>query len=124
MLALNCGAVPENLIGNDLFGHERGGFTGASRQHKGYFERANGGTLFLDEITEMPLDLQVNLLRVLETGKLTRLGGDREIAVDVRLVAATNRDPQAAVSEGRLREDLYYRLMIFPSRCRGCVTVT
>jgi transcriptional regulator with PAS, ATPase and Fis domain len=113
-LALNCGAVPESLIGNELFGHERGGYTGATRQHKGYFERANGGTLFLDEITEMPLDLQVNLLRVLETGKLTRLGGDREVSVDVRLVAATNRDPKEAVNNGKLREDLYYRLMVFP----------
>lgn len=113
-LAINCGAVPENLIGNELFGHERGGYTGASRQHKGYFERASGGTLFLDEITEMPLDLQVNLLRVLETGKLTRLGGDQEIPVDVRLIAATNRDPKEAVNSGKLREDLYYRLMVFP----------
>jgi DNA-binding NtrC family response regulator len=113
-LALNCGAVPEKLIGNELFGHERGGYTGAIRQHKGYFERANGGTLFLDEITEMPVDLQVNLLRVLETGKLTRLGGYQEIEVDVRLIAATNRDPKEAVSSGKLREDLYYRLMVFP----------
>ncbi len=113
-LTVNCGAVPKNLIGNELFGHERGGYTGANRQHKGYFERANGGTLFLDEITEMPLDLQVNLLRVLETGKLTRLGGDREILVNVRLIAATNRDPRLAVSDGKLREDLYYRLMVFP----------
>jgi two-component system, NtrC family, response regulator AtoC len=113
-LTVNCGAVPENLIGNELFGHERGGYTGANRQHKGYFERANGGTLFLDEITEMPLDLQVNLLRVLETGKLTRLGGDREIPINVRLIAATNRDPRQAVSDGKLREDLYYRLMVFP----------
>lgn len=113
-LALNCGAVPENLIGNELFGHERGGYTGAIRQHKGYFERANGGTLFLDEITEMPVDLQVNLLRVLETGKLTRLGGDKEVEIDVRLIAATNRDPKEAVSSGKLREDLYYRLMVFP----------
>jgi two-component system response regulator AtoC len=113
-LALNCGAVPENLIGNELFGHERGGYTGANRQHKGYFERASGGTLFLDEITEMPPDLQVNLLRVLEMGKLTRLGGDKDIEVDVRLIAATNRDPKEAVKSGKLREDLYYRLMVFP----------
>jgi DNA-binding NtrC family response regulator len=113
-LALNCGAVPENLIGNELFGHERGGYTGATRQHRGYFERAAGGTLFLDEITEMPLELQVNLLRVLETGKLTRLGGDKEVEVDVRLIAATNKDPKEAVGDGKLREDLYYRLMVFP----------
>lgn len=113
-LALNCGAVPENLIANELFGHERGGFTGANKLHKGYFERATGGTLFLDEITEMPLELQVNLLRVLETGKLTRLGGDKEVEVDVRVLAATNRDPSMAIQEGHLREDLYYRLCVFP----------
>jgi DNA-binding NtrC family response regulator len=113
-LAVNCGAMPESLIGNELFGHERGGYTGANRQHKGYFERANAGTLFLDEISEMPLDLQVNLLRVLETGKLTRLGGEYETPVSVRLIAATNRDPRQAVSDGKLREDLYYRLMVFP----------
>jgi DNA-binding NtrC family response regulator len=113
-LALNCGAVPTDLIGNELFGHDRGGFTGASRQHKGYFERAQGGTLLLDEITEMPLELQVNLLRVLETGRLTRIGGDKEIEVDVRLIAATNRDPRQAVADGKLREDLFYRLQVFP----------
>jgi two-component system response regulator AtoC len=113
-LALNCGAVPQDLIGNELFGHDRGGYTGASRQHKGYFERAQGGTLLLDEITEMPLELQVNLLRVLETGRLTRIGGDQEIEVDVRLVAASNRDPRKAVVDGRLREDLFYRLQVFP----------
>ncbi|HEY3488428.1 MAG TPA: sigma-54 dependent transcriptional regulator, partial [Gammaproteobacteria bacterium] len=113
-LALNCGAVPENLIGNELFGHERGGFTGASRQHKGYFERASGGTLFLDEITEMPLDMQVNLLRVLETGAVIRIGGSEEIKVDVRLVAASNRDPMQAIRDKKLREDLYFRLMVLP----------
>src|SRR5680860_313159 len=113
-LALNCGAVPQELIGNELFGHDRGGYTGASRQHKGYFERAQGGTLLLDEITEMPLELQVNLLRVLETGRLTRIGGDKEIDIDVRLVAATNRDARRAVADGRLREDLFYRLQVFP----------
>jgi two-component system, NtrC family, response regulator AtoC len=113
-LALNCGAVPQDLIGNELFGHDRGGFTGASRQHKGYFERAQGGTLLLDEITEMPLELQVNLLRVLETSRLTRIGGEKEIEIDVRLVGATNRDPRQAVAEGELREDLFYRLQVFP----------
>lgn len=113
-LAVNCGAVPESLIGNELFGHERGSFTGASQQHKGYFERASGGTLFLDEITEMPLDMQVILLRVLETRRLVRFGGSKEIAVNVRLVAASNRDPQQAVTDGTLREDLYFRLMVFP----------
>lgn len=113
-LSLNCGAVSKELIGSELFGHERGSFTGAARQHQGYFERCKGGTLFLDEITEMPLELQVQLLRVLETNILTRLGGDQEIAVDARIVAATNRDPQAAIKNGMLREDLYFRLAVFP----------
>lgn len=113
-LAVNCGAIPQDLIGSELFGHEKGSFTGASQQHKGYFERADGGTLFLDEITEMPLELQVQLLRILETGTLMRLGGDRELRVDVRLIAATNRIPREAVKEGRLREDLFFRLAVFP----------
>jgi len=113
-LALNCGAVSPELIGSELFGHERGSFTGANRQHLGYFERSDGGTLFLDEITEMPLDLQVQLLRVLETGKLMRIGGNQEITVDVRIVTATNRDPMDAIQEGLFREDLYFRLAVFP----------
>jgi len=111
---LNCGAVSPNLIETELFGHERGSFTGADRQHKGYFERAHGGTLFLDEITEMPVELQVKLLRVLETGMVTRIGGERSIAVNVRVIAATNRDPEEAVAEKKLREDLLYRLKVFP----------
>ena len=114
MLPVNCGAVSPNLIESELFGHERGSFTGADRQRKGYFERANGGTLFLDEITEMPIELQVKLLRVLETGKVVRVGGNEPIDVDVRLIAATNRDPAEAVKTGQLREDLYYRLNVFP----------
>ncbi|KAG1247146.1 hypothetical protein G6F65_020318 [Rhizopus arrhizus] len=97
-----------------MFGHERGSFTGADRQHKGYFERADGGTLFLDEVTEMPLDLQVKLLRVLETGQFMRVGTNREIACDIRIIAATNRNPEQAVQDGKLREDLYYRLSVFP----------
>ncbi len=113
-LAINCGAVPANLIATELFGHERGAFTDARSQHKGYFERADGGTLFLDEITEMPLELQVQLLRVLENRCITRVGGLREIPVDVRIIAATNRNPRVAVSQGRLREDLLFRLMAFP----------
>lgn len=113
-LALNCGAVSTNLIATELFGHERGAFTDARSQHKGYFERANGGTLFLDEITEMPLQLQVQLLRVLENRTVTRLGGFTEIPVDARIVAATNRNPREAVADGRLREDLLFRLMAFP----------
>jgi two-component system, NtrC family, response regulator AtoC len=113
-LPLNCGAVSPNLIESELFGHEKGSFTGADRQHKGFFERANGGTLFLDEITEMPQELQVKLLRVLETGTFTRVGTTQPISTDVRLIAATNRNPEAAVADGKLREDLYHRLNVFP----------
>ncbi|MFA5488985.1 MAG: sigma-54 dependent transcriptional regulator [Candidimonas sp.] len=113
-LAVNCGAISPNLIESELFGHERGSFTGAQRQHKGYFESADGGTLFLDEITEMPMALQVRLLRVLESGCVMRVGTHREIECDVRIVAATNRDPEQAVQEKRLRQDLYYRLNVFP----------
>jgi len=113
-LAVNCGAISPNLIESEMFGHERGSFTGADRQHKGYFERANGGTLFLDEITEMPVELQVKLLRVLETGMFMRVGTTKEIETDVRLIAATNRDPEQAVEEGKLRLDLYHRLNVFP----------
>ncbi len=113
-LPLNCGAISPTLIESELFGHERGSFTGAQRRHKGYFERAHGGTLFLDEITEMPIELQVKLLRVLETGQVARLGGDQPVEVDVRVLAASNRDPLQAVAEGKLREDLLYRLQVFP----------
>ena len=113
-LAVNCGAISPNLIESEMFGHERGSFTGAERQHKGYFERADGGTLFLDEITEMPLELQVKLLRVLETGYFLRVGTQKETAADVRVIAATNRDPEDAVRRGRLREDLFHRLNVFP----------
>jgi DNA-binding NtrC family response regulator len=113
-LPLNCGAISPTLIESELFGHERGSFTGAARRHKGYFERAHMGTLFLDEITEMPIELQVKLLRVLETGQVVRIGGDQPAEVDVRVIAASNRDPQKAVSEGKLREDLLYRLQVFP----------
>ncbi len=113
-IAINCGAISPNLIESEMFGHERGSFTGAERQHKGFFERANGGTLFLDEITEMPLELQVKLLRVLETGLFMRIGTTKETAADVRVVAATNRDPEEAVRQGRMREDLYHRLNVFP----------
>jgi DNA-binding NtrC family response regulator len=111
---LNCGALSPGLIESELFGHERGSFTGADRRRPGLFEVADGGTLFLDEITEMPLDLQVKLLRVLESGQVRRVGGERAIDVDVRVIAATNRDPEQAASEGSLREDLLYRLLVFP----------
>jgi DNA-binding NtrC family response regulator len=113
-VAINCGAIPQNLIEAELFGHERGAFTGASRQHRGCFERAEGGTLFLDEITEMTPDMQVRLLRVLETGRFVRVGGDGEIRTNVRVLAATNRDAMDAVRDGKLREDLMYRLAVFP----------
>ncbi len=113
-LPVNCGAISPQLIESEIFGHEKGSFTGADRQHKGYFERASGGTLFLDEIIEMPIDLQVKLLRVLETGTFMRIGSSQELKTDVRIIAATNRDPDAAITEGRLRLDLYHRLNVFP----------
>ena len=113
-IPVNCGAISPQLIESEVFGHEKGSFTGAIREHKGYFERANGGTLFLDEITEMPVELQVKLLRVLEEGTFMRIGSDREIEIDVRIIAATNRVPEEAVAEGKLREDLLYRLQVFP----------
>jgi two-component system response regulator AtoC len=113
-LPLNCGAVSPQLIESELFGHERGSFTGATQRHRGYFERAHGGTLFLDEITEMPIELQVKLLRVLETGSIIRIGGDQPVDVDVRVIAASNRRPDEAISEGKFREDLHYRLNVFP----------
>lgn len=114
--ALNCGAVNRDLVGSELFGHEKGSFTGAHSQHVGYFERARGGTLFLDEITEMPIEHQPQLLRALENKRITRLGGSKEIEVDARIVSACNRDPEQAISEGFLREDLYFRLAVFPIR--------
>jgi len=113
-VALNCGAVSPQLIESELFGHERGSFTGAERTHKGIFERASGGTLFLDEVTEMPLELQIKLLRALETGQIARVGAERETPVDVRVISATNRDPDEAVAQSRLRQDLLYRLRVFP----------
>ena len=113
-LGVNCGAISPNLIESEIFGHEKGSFTGADRQHQGFFERAAGGTLFLDEITEMPLDLQVKLLRVLETGRFMRVGAAQSQETDVRIIAATNRLPMQAVADGRLRADLMYRLNVFP----------
>jgi two-component system response regulator AtoC len=113
-LAVNCGAISPNLIESEIFGHEKGSFTGAERTHQGFFERAHGGTLFLDEVTEMPLELQVKLLRVLETGMFMRVGSTQSREADVRVIAATNRDPMQAVAQGKLREDLLYRLNVFP----------
>jgi DNA-binding NtrC family response regulator len=115
-VAVNCGAIPAHLIEAALFGHEKGSFTGAMRRQTGYFEHASGGTLFLDEITEMPSDMQVKLLRVLESGNFFRVGGSEPVQVDVRLIAATNRSLQEAVHQGSLRQDLMYRLAVFPIR--------
>jgi two-component system response regulator AtoC len=113
-LPVNCGAISANLIESELFGHERGSFTGADRSHRGYFERAHRGTLFLDEITEMPLELQVRLLRVLETAAVIRVGGNEPIRIDVRILAATSLRVEEAVAARKLREDLFYRLNVFP----------
>jgi transcriptional regulator with GAF, ATPase, and Fis domain len=113
-IKLNCGAIPETLIESELFGHEKGAFTDARAQRKGRFEEANGGTLFLDEIGEMPLSAQVKLLRVLQDGEFTRVGGNETVKTDVRVVAATNVDLEKAVEEGKFRKDLFYRLSVFP----------
>jgi DNA-binding NtrC family response regulator len=113
-VAVNCGAIPENLVESILFGHEKGSFTGASDKHLGKFQEANGGTLFLDEVGELPLDVQVKLLRALQESEIDPIGAKRSIKVDVRIVSATNRDLSQAASEGRFREDLYYRLNVFP----------
>ena len=123
-VAVNCGAIAPDLLASHLFGHERGSFTGAATRHIGFFEQAHGGTLFLDEVADMPPALQVYLLRALESGTITRVGGVAPIGFDARMVAATNRDPMLAIDEGRLREDLFYRLADFivvlpPLRARG-----
>jgi len=115
-VAMNCGAIASELVESEMFGHRKGAFTSAHASHKGFFERARGGTLLLDEITEMDPGLQVKLLRVLEHGRIRPVGGEQDIETDVRIIAATNRDPQKAVLEGSLREDLYYRLAEFPMR--------
>ena len=113
-LRVNCGAIPPELIDSELFGHERGSFTGAAATRKGWFERADGGTLFLDEIGELPLAAQVRLLRVLQDGSFQRVGGEKTLNVDVRVVAATNRDLRQAVRDGAFREDLWFRVAVFP----------
>jgi len=110
---VNCSAIPDTLIESELFGHDRGAFTGADRRHEGCFERANTGSLLLDEITEMRPDMQAKMLRVLQERRILRLGGDREIPINVRIIAATNRPLAQAIREGRLRKDLYYRLNVF-----------
>ncbi len=111
---VNCGALSKELIASELFGHEKGSFTGANKRHIGMFERAEGGTLFLDEITEMPIDQQPHLLRALETRRITRVGGEQEIAYEARIICATNRNLAEAIEANILREDLYFRLSIFP----------
>jgi sigma-54 dependent transcriptional regulator, flagellar regulatory protein len=113
-VAINCGAIPRDLLESELFGHEKGSFTGAHAQRQGRFEEAHKGTLFLDEIGDMPPDMQVKLLRVLEERRIERVGGRGSIAVDVRIVSATHRDLSVAINDQRFREDLYYRLAVFP----------
>ncbi|MEM1433625.1 MAG: sigma 54-interacting transcriptional regulator [Pseudomonadota bacterium] len=111
-VSVNCGAIPENLIESELFGHKKGAFTGASADRKGYFESADGGTIFLDEVGELPMQGQVKLLRVLQVGEIQRVGSDKPIKVDARVVAATNRDLEQMAKDGEFREDLYYRLSV------------
>ena len=111
---VNCGAIPPELIDSELFGHEHGAFTGSTARHRGWFEQADGGTLLLDEVGDLPLNAQVRLLRVIQEGEFTRVGGEKPIHVDVRIVAATHRDLPAMVEEKLFREDLYYRLTVFP----------
>ncbi len=123
-IAVNCGAIPEGTIDSELFGHEKGSFTGAVSSRKGYFEEADGGTIFLDEVAELPLTTQARLLRVLETGEYLRVGSSEVRKTNIRVVAATNVDMQKAVEDGRFREDLYYRLStvsiaVPPLRDRG-----
>src|SRR5258705_7806086 len=115
-VTLNCAAVPAELIESELFGHEKGAFTGAAAKHAGKFEQADGGTLFLDEIGEMPVAMQAELLRVLEEGEIERVGGDRPLKIDVRVVVATHRNLEQLVREGKFRQDLYHRVFVFPIR--------
>ena len=114
-VSVNCAAIPRDLIASEFFGHEKGAFTGATQQRLGRFELANGGTIFLDEIGELPAETQIALLRVLQEHEFERVGGTRRIRVDVRVIAATNRDLEAAINAGSFRSDLFYRLNVFPN---------
>lgn len=113
-VAVNCGALPEALIESELFGHERGAFTGAASRYRGRFERANNGTIFLDEIAELPPSAQVKLLRILQEGEFERLGGESTIRINVRVMAATHQPLETLIQQGAFREDLYYRINVFP----------
>jgi formate hydrogenlyase transcriptional activator len=118
-IRVNCGAIPPSLIASELFGHEKGSFTGAMQRRLGRFESADGGTIFLDEIGELPLETQVSLLRVLQEREFERVGGNQPISVDVRVLTATNKDLNAAIADGKFREDLFYRLNVFPIQLPG-----
>ena len=120
---MNCAAIPSSLIASELFGHEKGAFTGALQRRQGRFELADGGTIFLDEVGELPAETQIMLLRVLQEREFERVGGSGPIRVNVRVIAATNRDLQAAVADGSFRADLFYRLDVFPWRCPPFVNV-
>src|SRR5207245_8653684 len=113
-VSVNCAAIPQSLIASELFGHEKGAFTGALQRHLGKFELADGGTIFLDEVGELPPETQIALLRILQERTFERVGGTHSIPANVRVVAATNRDLEKAVADGRFRQDLYYRLNVFP----------
>ena len=116
LVEVNCAAIPSELIESELFGHEKGSFTSAIKQHKGKFEQADGGTLFLDEVGDMSLAAQAKVLRVLQEKKLSRVGSDKDISVDVRVIAATNKNLEKEIAEGNFREDLYHRLNVIPVR--------
>jgi transcriptional regulator with PAS, ATPase and Fis domain len=122
--AVNCAAINENLLESELFGHEKGSFTGAHAEKKGLFEIADRGTLFLDEIAELDVGIQAKLLRALQERKIRRVGGTHEISVDVRVIAATNRDLRAMVADGRFRDDLYYRINVLVDRCAAAARAT